>query len=247
MSAYSPRTKIATAIVLSGFLCLCLLPRAHAQATAAQATAPQPTAAENGGQQTPASSTEQPPSVANDPQSVSPEAKQPAQPSQGSAPNKDAAHSPSAQKIVKARPNARIKNQNSKSPLQVAPAASSTSAPAVPGVNDFAPGKIVISNGGAKEIRLQLTPTTTPAEAAQQRRQTRNLLLISNENLKRIAGHDLNANQQDMLEQVHNYMTQARAADKVGELQRAQILAYKARQLSDDLAGVRIILKLWPW
>jgi hypothetical protein len=105
----------------------------------------------------------------------------------------------------------------------------------------------VISNGGAKEVRLQLTPTSTPAEAEEQRRQTRNLLWISNENLKRIAGHDLDANQQDMLEQVHNYMTQARVADKAGELQRAQILAYKARQLSDDLAGVRTILKLWPW
>ncbi|MGH9565499.1 MAG: hypothetical protein ACRD4I_05920 [Candidatus Angelobacter sp.] len=129
----------------------------------------------------------------------------------------------------------------------MAPAAAAASAPEVPGVNDFAPGKIVVSNGGAKEVRLQLTPTTTPAEAAQQRQQTRNLLWISNENLKRIAGHDLNANQQDMLEQVHNYMIQARAADKAGELQRAQILASKARQLSDDLAGVRTILKLWPW
>jgi Tfp pilus assembly protein PilW len=140
-----------------------------------------------------------------------------------------------------------MKNQAPKSPLQVAPAPSSASAPAVPGVNDFTPGKIVVSNGGAKEVRLQLTPTATPEEAAQQRQQTRNLLFISTENLKRIAGHDLDDNQQDMLEQVHNYMTQARAADKAGELQRAEILASKARQLSDDLAGVRTILKLWPW
>lgn len=161
------------------------------------------------------------------------------------APNKNSVHSSAAPKNAKARPNSRTKN--SKSPHQVAPTASAASAPAVPGVNDFAPGKVVISNGGAKEIRLQLTPTTTPEEASLQRRQTRNLLLITNENLKRIAGHDLDANQQDMLEQVHNYMTQARAADKVGELQRAQILASKARQLSDDLAGVRTILKLWPW
>lgn len=160
------------------------------------------------------------------------------------APSKNVAQPSSAPKNAKARANARMKKL--KSPLQMAPT-SNAIAPAVPGVNDFAPGKVVISNGGAKEIRLQLTPTMTPEEASLQRRQTRNLLLITNENLKRIAGHDLDANQQDMLEQVHNYMTQARAADKVGELQRAQILASKARQLSDDLAGVRTILKLWPW
>ena len=171
-------------------------------------------------------------------------ATRPAQISPASTANKDTVP---GQKTVKRPPSTRMKSQVSKAPLKVHPTAASTSAPAVPGVNDFAPGKIVISNGGAKEVRLQLTPTSTPAEAEEQRRQTRNLLWISNENLKRIAGHDLDANQQDMLEQVHNYMTQARVADKAGELQRAQILAYKARQLSDDLAGVRTILKLWPW
>jgi hypothetical protein len=171
-------------------------------------------------------------------------ATRPAQISLASSANKDTVP---GQKTVKRPPSTRMKSQVSKAPLKVHPTAASTSAPAVPGVNDFAPGKIVISNGGAKEVRLQLTPTSTPAEAEEQRRQTRNLLWISNENLKRIAGHDLDANQQDMLEQVHNYMTQARVADKAGELQRAQILAYKARQLSDDLAGVRTILKLWPW
>jgi hypothetical protein len=175
---------------------------------------------------------------------VQTKATRPGQISPASTANKDTAP---VQKTVKRPPSTRMKSQVSKAPLKVHPTAASTSAPAVPGVNDFAPGKVVISNGGAKEVRLQLTPTSTPAEAEEQRRQTRNLLWISNENLKRIAGHDLDANQQDMLEQVHNYMTQARVADKAGELQRAQILAYKARQLSDDLAGVRTILKLWPW
>lgn len=234
MSARWPRTKIMKVIAMPGLLCVFLLPLAGAQTTAPQATVPQPTTAKNDEQQTPASSAEQPPTTANDSQSVSPAARPLTQ-------------APPAKKPVRARPHAQIKNQTPKSPLQVAPAASAASAPAVPGVNDFAPGKIVVSNGGAKEVRLQLTPTATPAEAAQQRQQTRSLIFITDQNLKRIVGHELNPNQQDMLEQVHNYMTQARAADSAGEPQRAQILASKARQLSDDLAGVRTILKLWPW
>lgn len=246
MTVLLARTKIATTIALSGFLCFFSSPSALAQATATQAS-PQPTATENSGQQGPAGTVQQSPSVTNEPQSDSPAAEQPAQPSPASAPDKDATQSSATPKTAKTRPRAQMKNQSSKSPRQAALAASSASAPEVPGVNDFAPGKVVISNGGAKEIRLQLTPTTTPEEAALQRRQTRNLLFISSENLKRIAGHNLDANQQDMLGQVHNYMAQARAADKAGELQRAQLLASKARQLSDDLAGVRTILKLWPW
>jgi hypothetical protein len=38
-----------------------------------------------------------------------------------------------------------------------------------------------------------------------------------------------------MLDQIHNYIDQARAADKAGDLQGAQTLASKARQLSDEL------------
>ena len=245
MSARWPRTKIMKVIAMSGLLCVFLLRPAGAQTTAAQAGAPQSPAAENDAQQTPATS--EAPAATDDPHSVSPEAMPVAQASPDFSGKKDAAQASPAKKPVRTSPRARIKNQTSKSPLQVAPAASAASAPAVPGVNDFAPGKIVISNGGAKEVRLQLTPTATPAEAAQQRQQTRNLMFITNENLKRIAGHDLNPNQQDMLEQVHNYMTQARAADSAGEPRRAQVLASKARQLSDDLAGVRTIPKFWPW
>ena len=123
---------------------------------------------------------------------------------------------------------------------------STGAAPSIPGVNAFEQ-KTIIRNGGARDLRLQLTPTLTPDQAVKQRRQTRDLLAISNENLKRIAQVQLDDNQQDMLQEVHNYMEQARLADKAGELQRAQTLASKARQLSDDLAGVRTLLKLWPW
>jgi hypothetical protein len=120
-------------------------------------------------------------------------------------------------------------------------------APVVPGITAFPPERTVVRNGGAQDIRLQLTPTSTPEQALRQRRETRDLLSVSIENLKRISQQQLDSNQQDMLQEVHNYIEQATLADKAGELQRAQTLASKARQLSDDLAGVRTILKLWPW
>jgi hypothetical protein len=109
------------------------------------------------------------------------------------------------------------------------------------------PEKTVIRNGGTQDIRLQLSPTSTPEQIAIWRRQTHELLGVSTDNLKKIAQLQLDANQQDMLEQVHNYMNQAKVADKSGELQRAQMLASKARQLSDDLVGARIFPKIWPW
>lgn len=124
--------------------------------------------------------------------------------------------------------------------------------PAVPSAlvgldENSGPEKTVIRNGGAQDIRLQLSPTSTPEQIAERRRQTHELLGVSTDNLRKISQLQLNANQQDMLEQVHNYMNQAKVADKSGELQRAVVLASKARQLSDDLVGARIFPKLWPW
>ncbi len=122
--------------------------------------------------------------------------------------------------------------------------------PAVPSALvglDHGPEKTVVRNGGTQDIRLQLTPTSTPEQIAERRRQTHELLAVSTENLKKLSDSQLDANQQDMLQEVHNYMSQARVADKTGELQRAVMLASKARQLSDDLVGARIFPKLWPW
>jgi hypothetical protein len=151
-----------------------------------------------------------------------------------------------SQKTAKLDAGAAQKKSSAQNQTTSAPAADS--APVVPGITAFDdPKTTVIRNGGSREIRLQLIPTTTPEQAAQQRWQTKNLLLVTDDNLKRISKLQLDANQQDMLEQVHNYIDQARSADQTGETQRAQTLASKARQLSDDLAGVRTFLKFWPW
>jgi hypothetical protein len=98
------------------------------------------------------------------------------------------------------------------------------------------PGKVVVRNGGAKEGSAQLTPATSPAQAQHQRASTTNLLAATDANLKRVAGRQLTPAQQRMVEEIHTYMRQAKAAAASADTNRAQTLAYKARLLSDELA-----------
>jgi hypothetical protein len=98
------------------------------------------------------------------------------------------------------------------------------------------PGKVVVRNGGAKEGSVQLTPATSPVQAQHQRASTANLLAAADANLKRVAGRQLTPAQQSMVDEIHTYMQQAKAAAASADTNRAQTLAYKARLLSDELA-----------
>lgn len=98
------------------------------------------------------------------------------------------------------------------------------------------PGKVVVRNGGAKEGSAQLTPATSPAQAQHQRASTASLLAATDANLKRVAGRQLTPAQQSMVDEIHTYMRQAKAAAASADTNRAQTLAYKARLLSDELA-----------
>jgi hypothetical protein len=96
--------------------------------------------------------------------------------------------------------------------------------------------KVVVRNGGANEGVAQLTPATSPVQAQQQRASTAWLLAATDANLKRVAGRQLTPAQQSMIEEIHTYMRQAKAAAASADTNRAQTLAYKARLLSDELA-----------
>jgi hypothetical protein len=98
------------------------------------------------------------------------------------------------------------------------------------------PSKVVVRNGGANEGLAQLTPATSPGQARQQRASTATLLAATDANLKRVAGRQLTPAQQSMIDQIHTYMSQAKAAAASADTNRAQTLAYKARLLSDELA-----------
>ena len=54
-------------------------------------------------------------------------------------------------------------------------------------------------------------------------------------NLKKIAGRQLSADQQDMVNQIRQFMAQSKAAIDVGDLERAHTLAWKAQVLSEEL------------
>ena len=97
-------------------------------------------------------------------------------------------------------------------------------------------GKVVVSNGGAKENAEQLAPAMSKEQELHERENTSELLATTDANLKSIAGRQLTPAQQNMLSQIHSYVSQSKAASDAGDLVRANTLASKAHLLSDELA-----------
>ena len=54
-------------------------------------------------------------------------------------------------------------------------------------------------------------------------------------NLKKLAGKQLTANQQDMVSQTRQFVQQSKDAVEAGDLERARTLAWKAQVLSEEL------------
>jgi hypothetical protein len=101
----------------------------------------------------------------------------------------------------------------------------SASAPPCP------PRKKVVRNGGSDEPPVQLTGGTT----AKHKNSTDQLRVATEENLKKIEGRQLSASQQDMRNQINQFMQQSKTAAAAGDLDRAHDLALKAHLLSDEL------------
>jgi len=99
------------------------------------------------------------------------------------------------------------------------------------------PPKVVVKNGGSDEPTVQLKGDTPPAKASNERLNTEQLRLATEENLKKITSRQLTANQQDMVNQIKQFMDQSKAAVADGDLDRGHNLAMKARLLSDELVN----------
>jgi hypothetical protein len=97
------------------------------------------------------------------------------------------------------------------------------------------PRRVVVREGGANEPAAQIVPDLTPAEAARQRQNAEHWLGSTGEKLKQLAGRTLNAQQQETVEQIRNYMGGAQSALHEGDVQRASTLAEKAHLLTEDL------------
>jgi outer membrane biosynthesis protein TonB len=98
------------------------------------------------------------------------------------------------------------------------------------------PSKVIVRNGGAKETSPQIAPAMSKDYELHQRATTTQLLAATDVNVKKISGRQLPQAQQSVLDQIHTYVLQAKAASDAGDLERAHTLALKARLLSDDLA-----------
>jgi hypothetical protein len=97
------------------------------------------------------------------------------------------------------------------------------------------PRKTVVRNGSTADPVVQLAPSVTEQQASQQRQSTAQLLAATDANLNKISARQLTSSQQDMVNQIRNYMQQAKAAENAGDLQRARNLAFKAQLLSDEV------------
>lgn len=96
------------------------------------------------------------------------------------------------------------------------------------------PPKKVVRNGSAPEPEIQLVGGTTDQQAANER-STEQLSAATEDNLKKIAGRQLSASEQESVEQIKQYMEQSKQAVAAGDAERAHNLAQKARLLSDQL------------
>lgn len=96
-------------------------------------------------------------------------------------------------------------------------------------------GKVVVKNGGARDTSGQISPGISAEQESHQRETTSQLLATTDANLKKIAGRPLTSTQQNMLEQIHSYLNQAKTAANARDVTRAHTLAFKAHLLSDEL------------
>jgi len=124
-----------------------------------------------------------------------------------------------------------------KPPQSGSPAPDSTgSAPANPApAKPCPPPKKVVRNGGSSEPAIQLLPETSTAQQSEQQRAIDQLLAATEENLKKIAGHQLTASQQDTVSQIKQFIEQSKKAAAAGDMERARNLAEKAKLLSEEL------------
>ncbi len=89
-------------------------------------------------------------------------------------------------------------------------------------------------HGGSDEPAVKITGGTT-AEQTQHQRSTEQLRVATEENLKTIEARQLDPSQQEMKNQINQFMEQSKAAASAGDLDRAHSLAMKAQLLSEEL------------
>jgi|SRR5579872_2153293 len=106
---------------------------------------------------------------------------------------------------------------------------------AAPDPKDCPPPKRIVRHGGTSEPSIQLAGGPNDSQASHQRDVVNQLLGVTENNLKKVAGKQLNSTQQDTLSQARAFVQQSKSAIADGDLDRARTLAWKAETLSEDL------------
>jgi len=112
--------------------------------------------------------------------------------------------------------------------------ASVTTAPAAT-PSPCPPSKVVVRRGGTSEPNMQLAGGPAGDQTSHNRDVANQILGSADANLKKIAGQQLTSNQQDMVNQIRQFMGESKAAMDAGDLERARTLAWKAQVLSEEL------------
>jgi hypothetical protein len=96
------------------------------------------------------------------------------------------------------------------------------------------PTKKIVRQGGTSEPSIQLAGT---GPESQQADSINHMLASTDDNLKKLAGQTVSSNQQDTVNQIHQFQDQSRMAIKTGDFDRARTLAWKAQTLSQELVN----------
>jgi hypothetical protein len=205
-----------------------------------------------GGQQTPASNQDNPSSSQSVPASPTPapSVSSPAQVSSGqektkatkgkrrnskktnaanTSPNPSANCTPAGSNTAAADATTTSSAQTPGAPNRDAPT-NGTPAPA-----KCPPEKKIVHEGGTTESAIQLVGGPGGAQASHQRDTTDQLLGSVQNDLKKVAGRQLNSSQQEMVNQIQQFIEQSKAAVATGDVERGHNLAMKAHLLSAEL------------
>lgn len=94
------------------------------------------------------------------------------------------------------------------------------------------PQKItIVRQGSAKDASIELVGGVDNSG------DTAKYLQSADDNLKKLAGQQLNSSQQTMVTQVHQFIDQSKKATATGDVDSARTLAWKAQLLSDELVN----------
>ncbi len=95
--------------------------------------------------------------------------------------------------------------------------------------------KKIVRNGGVSDPEITFEPSMTPQRMLQEADETKQLIAGTETNLKLIVARGPDAERQDVIGEVKNYIGLARSSLDSGDVERAHKLAMKASVLTDDM------------